>query len=186
MKTLHNTYIRDGIHPDHLNTVNMMGLHQFLCRKKIHQRATLVKLIHGWIPTQEFLYTQNRTSTPICPWCSLVNETALHIHQCSYPTAIMYRRDKLERYLKALAQCNTPVHILITLEHKLLLTQELPYSQHYQCATSLTSVHKNILIASIRHQNVLGWDSFLKGFISSYWGPIYTTLTVLSTNTGTR
>jgi hypothetical protein len=98
----------------------------------------------------------------------------------------MHRRDKLERYLKALAQCNTPVHILITLEYKLLLTQELPYSQHYQCATSLTSVHKNILIASIRHQNVLGWDSFLKGFISSYWGPIYTTLTVLSTNTGTR
>jgi hypothetical protein len=27
-------------------------------------------------------------------------------------------------------------------------------------------------MSAITHQNTLGWDKFLKGFISSFWSPI--------------
>jgi hypothetical protein len=41
---------------------------------------------------------------------------------------------------------------------------------------------KQSLLQAIRHQNLIGWNMFLKGFTSQYWNQLYCTSTEISNN----
>jgi hypothetical protein len=63
------------------------------------------------------------------------------------------------------------------LEYKLTLTLDVPYIQTYQPLISLPpDIHYN-LISTIRLQNIIGWVSFLRGFIASSWMTLFDEIT---------
>jgi len=49
------------------------------------------------------------------------------------------------------------------------LVLNIPYERKFQAATDLLPIHHTILTSAIRHQNIIGWDCFLKGYTSALW-----------------
>lgn len=54
------------IHPEMLHQVDLESLQHYLKSQRMHKRATTVKTIHKWIPTQDFLHKQHRSESNIC------------------------------------------------------------------------------------------------------------------------
>jgi hypothetical protein len=71
-----------------LDKVNTQALHTYLSSLKIHQRASVIKLIRKWIPTYSNLCRQGQEPSPICPRCMGAIETSNHVHQCPDPQAV--------------------------------------------------------------------------------------------------
>jgi len=63
--------------------------------------------------------------------------------------------------------------ILISFELKLSGALALPYAQRFSLASPISLRHHRAIITAVRHQNILGWDMFLKGFISTKWEDAY-------------
>jgi hypothetical protein len=58
-------------------------------------------------------------------------------------------------------------------EYKLSLALKLPYSQQFYIMDQLPQTLYCTLIQAIQHQNTVGRDNFLRGYISSYWFSLY-------------
>jgi len=101
----------------------------------LFQRVNIVKLIQGWYPTHAVLYCQGKEFSPLCPRCHTVVETASHILQSSHPDAISHRQNAMMIMLNSLLKWGTPIHAIITSEHKLSLTLALPYLPQFLCLT---------------------------------------------------
>jgi len=62
-----------------------------------------------------------------------------------------------------------PRSIITTFHYKLSITLDLPYSPPAQNHEDFSSCISPPLLDAIRHQNIIGWDCFLRGFTSIYW-----------------
>lgn len=87
-------------------------LERYLRRHKPLARASIVKLIHKWIPTNAFLHKQRRNNSPLCPRCQCNDETAVHIYQCPDASAMTERQNLLYQTLKELNQLDCPEQYL--------------------------------------------------------------------------
>jgi hypothetical protein len=174
----------------HMDLINLEALHNFLAPKPVHTRATYAKLLHNWTPTHAHLCQQGSEQTPLCPRCNNAIETSSHMLICSSPNSITCRNDLLHTYLKYLVALQSPMHVLATLEYKLALTLNVPYIQLYWPVAPLPPNIHNKLISTIRSQNIIGWDSFLKGFIVKSLRTLYEDIIdidpPLSCNCGTQ
>ncbi len=56
-----------------------------------------------------------------------------------------------------------------TLEYKLSLTLNIPYKKKYNSPDKIPKQFSSLFLTAKRHQNIIGWNYFLKGFISSFW-----------------
>ncbi len=83
------------------------------------------------------------------------------------------RHGLLYAFLKSLSDYYIPVHILTILEYKLSITLHIASHQIYRPTTMLPPLQHYRLLSAIRSQNIIGWDSFLKGFISKLWRSVY-------------
>jgi hypothetical protein len=156
-----------------LQKTNLTALQEYLLTLRPHNRETICKLIHNWIPTYSVLCRQGREPSPLCPHCCQAIETSDHIWNCPYAEAITSRHDFLQLFLKHLLSLHTPVYILTVYEYKLSLALKLPYSQQFYIMDQLPQTLYCTLIQAIRHQNTVGRDNFLRGYISSYWFSLY-------------
>ncbi len=68
---------------------------------------------------------------------------------------------------------HTPIHIIDCFEYKLSLALDLVYSKQFYTATSLPADQNRILLDAIKHQNIIGWDLFIRGFTSSKWIDVF-------------
>jgi hypothetical protein len=66
-----------------------------------------------------------------------------------------------------------PTFPLSTFEYKLSLTLNIPCGHDYQCSSAISKPLKQNLMRAICHQNIIGWNAFLKGYTSQYWTEIY-------------
>jgi hypothetical protein len=123
--------------------------------------------MHKWIPTKEFLHKQHREESPICTRCNLVNENADHILVCEDPIATTERTTILFEALKKLHDCGTPPLILMEFERYLCQALYVKSSLKYTQKDS-DKQHHPIKMA-VRHQNLIGWDTAIRGYVSSYW-----------------
>jgi len=118
LRTLSRENIEDYIAKKHnltaekLHHVDDIGLQSYLKSLRPHNRASTVKLIHRWIPTNEFLFKQKRADSPICPRCQIHNETASHILTCTNNEAADQWRKALYFCLENIARENTSPQIL--------------------------------------------------------------------------
>jgi hypothetical protein len=83
--------------------------------------------------------------------------------------AITHRSTLLKAFLCGMIKLGTPKPIMDTLEYKLSLTLNIQYSPSYWNRTPSSYSISPMLLFAIRHQNILGWDAFLKGFMLRYW-----------------
>jgi len=158
-------------------STSMSSLGNYLNKFKTHVWASISKLIYDWIPTYGTLCRQGRTHSALCPRCQSRVETITHIQQCPDNQAQSARINLLKTFLKNLHSKGTPDCILTIFEFKISIVLDIPYSQCYHTSSTLDT-QKMGLINAIRHQNILGWDLFLKGIQSSYWAELYQDLYV--------
>jgi hypothetical protein len=64
---------------------------------------------------------------------------------------------------------------LSTFDYTLLLTLDIPFSSQFQLTIPLPDTSKNALMTAIRHQYIIGWDNFAKGYTSIYWKDLFQT-----------
>lgn len=159
------TYIekKHGLSPARLEHIETQSLGRALRGIPIHQRSTVVKLIHRWTPTQAFLYRQRRTTSSLCPLCNAEDETHEHVTKCSNPTARDNRQLCLQKWRASCKKQETEPVLMNVLEHQLCQVLDIPPTQR---PAPITVELQNAL----KHQNIIGWENFLNGFISTYWG----------------
>ncbi len=147
-------------------------MHHVMKNAKPHKRATNAKIIHRWIPTNEFLHQQDRTKRAECPRCMSCIESADHILVCDAPAAKESRDKHLYQTLKELKDIITAHNILHIFETQLCQVLKLRNRQKYQHTCTTTDIN-TILAKALHNQNIIGWHEFLRGFISKYWIKAY-------------
>jgi len=152
-----------------LQDVNLYAIHHHLSTLTVHSRASLVKMMHGWIPTYSQLCRQGREQSSVCPRCRSTVETFDHVFVCPDTQAIESRRTALYSFLSMMTNIGTPIYVLTTIEYKLSILFSIEFIPKYSIASPLPLHVKNRLIEAIRHQNILGWDNFICGYSSRYW-----------------
>lgn len=157
-----------------IDKINIVALEKYLRLLSVHLRANTIKLIHHWTPTFAFLSCQGRESLPICNRCQKAVETSAHILTCGDLQAIDQRFSLLQSSLQELLKISTPIQIVTVSEYKISLVLNIPYKKNFQLASALSQPHHSILITAIRHQNLIGWDCFLKGYTSTLWSTLVT------------
>jgi hypothetical protein len=165
------TYIakKHNMTEDKLHQVDTNGLKGYLRSLRPHNRASIIKLIHRWIPTNEFLHKQHRSDTPSCPRCKNHNETAHHILTCPFPEAQTQRTQALYTCLTDLARANTSKYILDCIEENMTNLLNIPSLQKYKITPPQLVDMATALSDATRHQNILGWENAIRGFTSKYW-----------------
>jgi len=157
-----------------IDKVNTVALEQYLRALPFHQRATTRKLIHHWIPTFASSSRQGRESSPICHRCQSAVENSDHVLTCGDPRAVAQCSTLLQSTLQDLLKIGTPIQIVTVLEYKLSLVLNIPYKYNFQPASTLPPPHHSTLLTAICHQNLIGWDCFLKGYTSIFWNTLVT------------
>jgi hypothetical protein len=79
----------------------------------------------------------------------------------------------LASFLATLKQHCTAIPILATLEYKLSLALQVPYVRLYCISIRSSPNQHQLLIQAIKHQNIIGWDNFLRGYTSIFWMDSY-------------
>ena len=150
--------------------VNWPALQGYLRSMSAPCRATQVKLQHGWIPTNSFLYLQGRIKSDICPLCASAPETMAHVRRC--PAASTFRRERIERFCRELRGINTAPEIIQC--WKCFIAEECGEPADFidTGITLLAPGLANTLSVARRHQSVLSWEGFLQGRISVKWNDV--------------
>ncbi len=162
------TYItrKHGLSAEKMQHVQTEHLRRYLDNQKIHCRANTIKLLHRWIPTKDMLHKQNREESPICERCMSKNEDADHILTCQDATAQKERSDILYDALHKLCESDMPTNIAVELECHLCQTLHIPSLQYYK---SNEETDRTQVRTAVTHQNIIGWENALRGYVSSYW-----------------
>jgi hypothetical protein len=93
---------------------------------------------------------------------------------CPQISAMEQRIEGLKKFLSTLLSLQTPIYLIATLEYKLSMTLQIPFDPQYVHTCPIPTDTHLMLITAIRHQNLLGWDLFLRGFTSNYWNTVFT------------
>ncbi len=101
----------------HIKTISMNNCLKALC---LHTQATMVKFINRWIPTNEFLFKQWRTESPLCPRCNKHTKDTQHILTCSDLNASTQWQQIIYKWLEELEKERTSRHILSCIKRKLV------------------------------------------------------------------
>jgi len=80
-----------------------------------------------------------------------------------------YQHKQLISFLTNLEWFHTLPCSITTFEYKLSSTLHLPYSPTYPSLSTLPPPTHQLLIQAIQNQNLLGWDTALKGYTSQLW-----------------
>ncbi len=99
--------------------MNLTGLQTYLGKLKHTQQASMAKLIHNCISTNDFLHKQGRADTNIHPRCNACPETVDHITNCCDTDAQDKHQQILYDMLLKLTQSHTSIHILSAFEERL-------------------------------------------------------------------
>ena len=150
-----------------IHLVNTLALGKYLGTLKVFERASTVKLIHGWAPSLSTLCRQGRAPSSLCPRCHTTVEVPDHVIKCPQSDAIGKWLHLLNSTIESLCQANTLTLLLNTFQYKLSLLLDLPHPV-FDRSPSITTL-PNCLITAIQHQNLLGWNLMLGGFTSKFW-----------------
>jgi hypothetical protein len=68
------------------------------------------------------------------------------------------------------------MHIIACFSYKLSIMLNVPQNPCFTVATQLSITHHILLIKAIQHQDLIGWNMFLRGFTSRLWFTVFSTL----------
>lgn len=79
----------------------------------------------------------------------------------------------MQRFLQHLRDLHTPLKIILTFPYKLALTLDICFTTSYQHTAKTSPGILPTLLDAIQHQNIIGWDLFLRGYKSIQWIKAY-------------
>jgi hypothetical protein len=82
--------------------IGIEQLRLYLCSLLVQLWATMIKLIHGWNPLQNFLYHQHRSDSPQCKRCNINMECREHLLIFPDDCAMQARFDLLQAMINTL------------------------------------------------------------------------------------
>ena len=168
-------YIQDtyGWDDEDALLIDTIGIGATLRRLGPARRATQVKCMHDWLPTAAFLAKQNRADHGTCCVCQMqCDETASRMLSCPHAELLRQRealwKDRHEDLRDNHSTCPSILRIWDTQIRTLLGLQDPVRSG--LGSGSHPSPLQRLISESRAHQAQLGWDMFLRGFISTKWG----------------
>ena len=105
---------------------------------------------------------------PPCPFCGYTPEDNNHPFQCKYPMMRDAQIETINNIKTALSKINTYPFITETMIHYLQQWMGHSPSATQQKPLSSSSLHKNLQTA-IQHQDEIGWDNFIRGWVAKKW-----------------
>jgi len=167
------TYIwtKHNLNEYNIEYLNREGLCCYMSKLKMPQCAIKAKCIHGWLPKQAFLHKQKRETCSAHPICRdhQAAETITHLLSCPFQEATHYQMKLLHTCISSLCmKGHTYTLILNCWEVKLWQELGLPEKKQHNFPGNSIQLWKAIAEARW-HQNLIGLDKFLWGFISSKW-----------------
>jgi len=115
------------------------------------------------------LSRQGRSSSSCCPRCQVAIETPSHVFYCPNLEAKTFRTQALSLFLSSLTKNKTSIHIIQVLECKLPQFLKLDYMDQFLPLSTLDLTAYSTLLSAVWHQNIIGWQLFIKGYTSDYW-----------------
>jgi len=162
---------KHGLTESKLSNTTLTQLSTYLRGQKPHLHSNTVKLIHGWNLSYAILSHQGQCNSPLCPWCHITVETADHFLKCASPIARDSRKTLLSSFLTSVTNLGTDPMISYIFSYKLSNTLDIK-SSFSPPPPNPNPHYKWMIMSAITHRNTLGWDAFLKGFMSSFWSLI--------------
>lgn len=123
-----------------------------------HSRANIFQLIYRWIPSCDFLHKQAHSDSLHAP-------DAL-THQ-KIPTT--YCAATIQKPLIILKKPLLCMQILHHFEMVLTQTLAVPYLKKYIPPMPVQCQHAKAFADVKHHQNIIGWNVLLRGYLSTYW-----------------
>jgi hypothetical protein len=134
----------------------------------------LVNLSITGFPHLAYFVDRDLLPLPYAPVARRQSKPVVMFGIAPSPSAVASRAEYLHQFLKLLLSMNTPIYILLVFKYKLSFVLDIPYNQHYPNSSILPQDLYLSLLTAIKQQNIVGWNNFLRGFISSYWYSLYT------------
>ncbi len=101
-----------GLSEVKLKYANLTVLESYMRKLKPLRHVSMAKLIHHWIPMNDFLHKQHHSETYLCPQCSLYDKMTVHILHCNVSEAHGDGLKCFDDALQELEKINTSIHIL--------------------------------------------------------------------------
>ena len=96
-----------------MSHINWAGTRSYLDKLSMMKRATAVKFMHRWLPTQHFLHKQGRVQSPLCPLCAAQSETHGHLLCCPDVEAVKIRLGRLTECMSTLRKVMAPCPLIV-------------------------------------------------------------------------
>mmetsp|Transcript_5782 Transcript_5782/g.8511 ORF Transcript_5782/g.8511 Transcript_5782/m.8511 type:complete len:609 (+) Transcript_5782:1683-3509(+) len=154
-----------------MDGVNWAALACYLRSLSPPRRATQVKLQRNWIPTNSFLFHQQRIQCAKCPLCQTAEETAAHVHQCKAPVAKDFRHERFAQLVRELRGINTAPEIIQCWEIQLNSVSGDDVSAGVDGVCGPSDLRR-LLGEARRHQSLLSWEGLVQGRMSVLWSRV--------------
>jgi hypothetical protein len=150
------------------NNIDFSTIEAVVSHFSPNDKRRIHKIRCKWLPTMKRRNKEDVTIRPYCPNCPTVNEDHDHIFSCPHP---MRQKDLQIAYKNFLTtiRTNTPESILTIFDTAI---QSWITKGRITYTTNETRLPPSIESA-IEHQNSIGWNNFLHGFISKSWLTTY-------------
>ena len=149
----------------HIDQVDWDSLGQHHRWLSWQRRATRLKLVFRWAPTNARCHTIGTASSPMCPLCGTCGETMEHVLRCGSATATKARKAALTALEGSLDDIGTHPDLISLLSYAVDTGEEPPYDMG-DTDINLPSI--------IEAQGKIGWQLLRYGFIAKDWKAIQT------------
>ena len=134
----------------------------------ITRKLWLLKYVSGFAPTASKMCQRGEWEDDQCPICMCERETTSHIFTCTHQTSYDHRMKMILQFRTWLQSIQTAPEIVdcftlfLTAGKDATLSEMIPSNIESEARTEL--IHQ-----AATSQDLLGWDSFCRGWISSKW-----------------
>ena len=155
---------------DAIDGIDWSALRQAVKRKPLHHQRWATKFISGFNGSNFKLHQIGKHDTDLCPRCGLFSETTAHILYCQHIKSQQSRREALTTLNRWLETSQTRwdiretiVNTLTDLQPTSTLASHVPFNPYDD------TIH-----VAARHQDSIGLQNMLEGFVSIEWRRIMT------------
>jgi hypothetical protein len=87
--------------------------HKVLRRYGVNDQRRILKFVHGWLPTNNRLFREQRQQTQRCPLCHYIKEDAVHLFHCLHTRQMDTKHDLITRITQEI-KIKEPIRSMIT------------------------------------------------------------------------